>query len=268
VEQTRVLEQLQRLIDEGARVVATRRPLMPNEFGAESVQTPLFQQWGTSVVTLFTAAFPADHHYVGDAKRLLGDAWNADDADKLLAVVKAAHHAVANEIVQVTTTDGVQDPFEALDRIMDGFHAVTKQLRDRRRDQGTGKPKQPRPTLNVADEYDVQDLLHALLRLFFEDIRREEWTPSLAGAAKRIDLVLWQERIAIETKMTRASLDQTTLVEELIIDIRHYKEHPRCKTLVCFVYDPLEIIANPAAVESDLAEHTDGLDVRVAVRHR
>jgi hypothetical protein len=38
-----------------------------------------------------------------------------------------------------------------------------------------------RPTLEVEDEYDTQDLFHALLAIDFDDIRREEWTPSYAG---------------------------------------------------------------------------------------
>ena len=40
-----------------------------------------------------------------------------------------------------------------------------------------------RNTLDVRDEYDVQDLLHALLKMFFKDVRSEEWTPSYAGAS-------------------------------------------------------------------------------------
>jgi hypothetical protein len=52
-------------------------------------------------------------------------------------------------------------------------HLVARQLRKRHRD---------RATLIIADEYDVQDLLHALLRLEFDDVRPEENTPSYAGA--------------------------------------------------------------------------------------
>ena len=37
-----------------------------------------------------------------------------------------------------------------------------------------------RSTLAITDEYDVQDLLEALLKLHFTDVRPEEWTPSYA----------------------------------------------------------------------------------------
>lgn len=42
-----------------------------------------------------------------------------------------------------------------------------------------------RPTLDVADEYDVQDLLHSLLILDFEDIRTEGSIPSYSGVTKK-----------------------------------------------------------------------------------
>jgi hypothetical protein len=45
------------------------------------------------------------------------------------------------------------------------FHSVVRRLRTRH---------DGRPTFDVEDEYDVQDLLHALLRLHFHDIRRRE----------------------------------------------------------------------------------------------
>jgi REase_DpnII-MboI len=34
--------------------------------------------------------------------------------------------------------------------------------------------------MDIKDEYDVQDLLHAILRAFFDDVRPEEFVPSYA----------------------------------------------------------------------------------------
>ena len=47
-----------------------------------------------------------------------------------------------------------------------------------------------RPGFVIDNEYDVQDRLYVAIRSVFEDARKEEWTPSLAGSAKRIDIVL------------------------------------------------------------------------------
>jgi hypothetical protein len=136
---------------------------------------------------------------------------------------------------------------------------VARQLRSRHAD---------RETLSVKDEYDVQDLMHGLLRVFFDDVRSEEWTPSYAGSASRIDFLLSKEQIALETKMARKGLDGKKLGEELTIDIVKYAKHPDCKVLVCFAYDPEGLIRNPAAIERDLSKTHGSLVVRVLVRPR
>jgi len=74
-----------------------------------------------------------------------------------------------------------QDNLQLLNNLFEKFHNVVKQLRSR---------YNGRPTVDVEDEYDVQDLLHALLRLYFEDVRVEEWTPSYAGGSSRMDFLL------------------------------------------------------------------------------
>ena len=43
--------------------------------------------------------------------------------------------------------------------------------------------------LRFANEYDVQDLLHALLRPWVQDVRPEEYTPSYAGKSTRMDFL-------------------------------------------------------------------------------
>jgi len=122
-----------------------------------------------------------------------------------------------------------------------------------------------RPALDIGDEYDVQDLLRSVLRLHYEDVRPEEWNPSYGGVQSRSDLLLKAERVVIETKMTRKSLGQRELVEQLIVDKAQYRGHPDCGTLVCFVYDPEHRLSNPAAIERDLSGHEGGLATLVVV---
>src|SRR5262249_20623618 len=78
-------------------------------------------------------------------------------------------------------------------QVADSFHRVALRLRTRR-----GQ----RPPVTIADEYDVQYVLGGLLASSFDDVRPEEWTPSYAGGASRVDFLLKNEAIAIETKMT------------------------------------------------------------------
>lgn len=154
------------------------------------------------------------------------------------------------------TTSVKMDALQAIELIGARFHTVARQLRQRHGD---------RNTLDISDEYDVQDLLHALLRVFFDDIREEEYSPSYAGGASRIDFVLKTEKIVIEVKKTRPSLKAKELGEELIIDIAKYQTHQDCKMLYCFVYDPDGYIRNPQGIENDLSRSGDPFPVKVFI---
>lgn len=156
----------------------------------------------------------------------------------------------------VQTIAAETKPLVQVETLCSRFHLVAKQLRERH---------EGRPTLDIADEYDVQDLLHTLLRLHFDDIRPEEWTPSYAGKASRMDFLLKKHDIVIECKKTRVGLGAKALGTELIEDIARYRSHPECKTLVCFVYDPDGRIANPRGIENDLTRKEEAMDVRVFI---
>lgn len=149
-----------------------------------------------------------------------------------------------------------EEPLDNLMKIIDRFHLVAKQLRNR---------YNSRETLDIIDEYDVQDLFHSLLYIFFNDVRDEEWTPSYAGKCARQDFLLKNEKIVIEIKKTRKGLSAKELGDQLIIDINRYKTHPDCDTLVCFVYDPEERVLNPVGIESDLTSKEKELNVIVKI---
>lgn len=149
-----------------------------------------------------------------------------------------------------------EDSLGNLMKIIDRFHLVAKQLRNR---------YDSRETLDINDEYDVQDLFRSLLYIYFNDVRAEEWTPSYAGKCSRQDFLLKNEKIVIEIKKTRKGLSAKELSNQLIIDIARYKSHPDCKILVCFVYDPEERILNPMGIESDLTSNTKELNTIVKI---
>ncbi|MBL1729070.1 hypothetical protein ELD60_31035, partial [Klebsiella pneumoniae] len=128
------------------------------------------------------------------------------------------------------------DYFGLVKKICSRFHLVANQLKTRHSN---------RESLVISDEYDVQDLLHALLHIYFDDIRPEEWTPNYAGGSSRVDFLLKNEGIIIEVKKTRATLKAKDIGSELLIDSQRYRSHPDCKKLLCFVYDPDGWIANP-----------------------
>lgn len=148
---------------------------------------------------------------------------------------------------------------KALQRVLQlcvRFHFVARQLQARHGN---------RSTLKIRDEYDVQDLFGSILRIDFDDVRKEEWTPSYAGKSSRVDFLLKRENIIVEIKKTRTSLAAKEVGDQLLIDIARYKAHPACNTLVCFIYDPEGRIGNPAELEDDLRGLHDRIDVHVVI---
>lgn len=155
-----------------------------------------------------------------------------------------------SDIVIDKKIDG--NPIVIIEKICNRFHLIAKQLRIRH---------DKRNTIEICDEYDVQDLLHSLLKLEFDDIRAEEWTPSYAGNSSRMDFLIKKEEIVIEVKKTRINLAKKELADQLLIDIQRYKSHHNCKTLICFIYDPEGLIQNPAGLENDLTKTEDNLKI-------
>lgn len=168
-------------------------------------------------------------------------------------------HSFVNEVEQFeeeVVPPASKNNIRIIEKLCGRFHLVARQLRSRHNS---------RDTISVEDEYDVQDLFHAILTLEFDDIRPEEWTPSYAGSASRTDFLLKQEQIVVEIKKTRKELGAKQIGEQLIIDIKRYKSHPDCKALICFVYDPEGRIANPRGIENDLNREHEGVDVKVII---
>ena len=106
----------------------------------------------------------------------------------------------------------------------------------------------------------MQDLLHAILKLHFDDVRPEQHTPSFAGNASRVDFYL-----PAEAKMTRSSLGQKEVTDQLINDVARYSKFDGIDTLVCLVIDPDRRCKNPDSVENDVQGTGSRLTVRAIV---
>lgn len=148
---------------------------------------------------------------------------------------------------KISKLDIRKDKFNQLLNLLSRFHKVAQELRDRR---------QGRDTVIIKDEYDVQDLLNAILYLNFDDIRKEEFSPSNSGSNSRIDFVLKKEKIILEVKISSDRLGAKKLGEELLVDIGRYKEYPDCSDLVIFIYDKEDHIRNKKGLISDLQKQS------------
>lgn len=138
-----------------------------------------------------------------------------------------------------------KDVEQLIEYLVAGLPRAMFPLRHRRKD---------RACLTFSDEYDVQDLLLALLRPWVADIRPEEYTPSYAGSSARMDFLLPKYNIVIEVKVVRDRNHGKAVGNELILDISHYQVHPKCQQLWCVVYDPAGYIQNPEGLKGDLEE--------------
>lgn len=167
-----------------------------------------------------------------------------------LRIVRGLFSDYLKEIQDEETVKMKSDERDCIELIFTRFRKIATQLAHR---------YNGRDTLRIQDEYDVQDLLRALLSLYFDDVRQEEWTPSYAGSSLRIDFLIPEIEAVIEVKKTRKGMTDKALSEELIIDIEKYQAHPNCKKIYCFVYDPDMILRNPVAIKSDLKQKHEGL---------
>ena len=93
----------------------------------------------------------------------------AKSVEKKMAWLKSLHESLDT---YAPTVEAKPDVLGVIQLLCSRFHTVVRQLRHRH---------DGRDTLDISDEYDVQDLLHALLRIYFNDIREEEHTPSYAN---------------------------------------------------------------------------------------
>lgn len=236
---------LEELIKEGNDVLSTEHK---GSLSGTFVNESLYEPWKRKAL-MFIQEFYPSHPQTKTFEDIVGKNNNAKYCRQLVSILQA--FVVVSPALINTDYDGI------LTNLFERFHNIARQLLRRYSN---------RQTLSIADEYDVQDLLHALMKEHFDDVRPEEWTPSYAGNSNRMDFLLKQEEIAIEVKMTRKGLGDKELGEQLIIDIAKYKSHPNCRCLYCFVYDPEGIIRNPRGLEKDLAELGKNFLVKVFIR--
>lgn len=162
-----------------------------------------------------------------------------------------------NSMETTQKTDISKNQFNNLILLLGRFHKVVQVLRERHNSQ---------ETIVIQNEYDVQDLLNGLLQINFDDVRKEDFSPSHAGANSRLDFVLKKEKIILEVKMTSESLTTNKLGQELLVDIGRYKEYPDCNDLVIFIYDKGDFVRNKIGFINDLQKQsTSKLKVTVVI---
>lgn len=148
------------------------------------------------------------------------------------------------------------DALETLRTLCARFHAVARQLRIRH---------DSRATLEVEDEYDVQDLLCALLHLHFGQVDSEDWCPGDGSETGRRSFHLHHKRVTVAAKKTRAGVTARDLAEQVKRESARHSVRGDCRLFLCFIYDPEGRIGNPRGFESDLTTVSDSYTLEVIV---
>jgi len=110
-------------------------------------------------------------------------------------------------------------------------------------------------SFDIKDEYDVQDLLHALLHGYLKYSVQEDPLPKI-GAAKssRADISIEELGVLIETKYVRGPDDQKRIFEEYSQDLVLYAGWPHLRTLMFLIYNS-EDLRDPEAFEKCSGDH-------------
>lgn len=224
------MKTIQELIEEGVEIKATcsRKEIQTLVSGA------VYAEWLTYCERLLRQQFPDDPQTIEFSE--IAKKANGNDVrmlDRLIGILKAFA-----DIPPIAIQKSIET---ILEKICTNFHRCARSILNRHAN---------RSTLEINDEYDVQDLLQGILRLFIDDVRPEDYVPSYAGGNSRTDFYLPEYETYIETKMTREGLRDKEVGEQLAVDIARYGD--KCKTLVCFIYDKGSLLNNPYGLISDL----------------
>jgi hypothetical protein len=147
------------------------------------------------------------------------------------------------------------DPMASLERLLRRLPLVIRQLRSRHGN---------RPTFQVKDERDLEDLLRALLPIFFDDIRPENRTPSY-DSGTRTDFRLKQEGIVLTIKRAPTRDCEKQLGEQLQEDVNHYERDGSCRVLLGFVHDPEGFLRDPGQLELMWSKPQDRLELHCVI---
>lgn len=252
MEKSKIIDELNLLIDKGNDILKTEYSMGGNGIPTfQMVNDEQFTGWRTSIKYFLSMILEKDNPFFEPFNKT---EHSRDNTLKCLETLKSIKYYAEKNII--SPVDDRIDCDLALENIFSRFHQIVRQLRSRHDN---------RPTLDVNDEYDVQDLTHALLHIYFDDIRPEEWTPSYAGKSARTDFLLKKEKIFVEIKKTRKGLADKDVGEQLTLDIAKYKSHPDCEKLYCFIYDPEGRIVNKNGLIADL-ESSNGNFVKVIIK--
>jgi hypothetical protein len=142
-----------------------------------------------------------------------------------------------------------------LERLLRRLPRVARQLRYRHGN---------RPPFRIDDERDLEDLVRSLLALHFDDIRPQARTPRYS-LGTRTDFWLGPDGTALTPKLATREIRPPQLRAQLQEDILFYQRERSCRSLVCYVHDPEQLLTDRQQLEAAWSGPEDDLDVRCVI---
>lgn len=149
----------------------------------------------------------------------------------------------------VEAATNLGDALARIRTICTRFHGVVRQLRER---------SEGRPPFEVEDEFDVRDLLQALLHVEFDEVVPEEWAPPRTGGSTQVDVIVHPFGVVIVSTKTRRGMGASEITDFWTAAAKRYTGRADCRSLFGFIYDPEGRIGTPRRLEADLM----GIDTR------
>ncbi len=123
--------------------------------------------------------------------------------------------------------------------ILNNFYLFLENLIEREPHKRGGIQQEQLHALKIKNEYDVQHLLYACIKLLYP-MARAEVSEDTGYGTVRTDIFLDTNHV-IEVKCTRKNMSLKKLTEEIEADMIHYN----AENIYFFLYDKEKIIENP-----------------------
>ena len=102
----------------------------------------------------------------------------------------------------------------------------------------TNRQRKGKASFEISDEYDVQDVLHGILRAYLKYSVQEDPIPKSAGTrSARADISIQDLGVLIEVKYARGPDDQRRIFEEFSQDLVLYTQWSHLRTLFLIIYN-------------------------------
>ena len=147
-----------------------------------------------------------------------------------------------------------------LENYLNHFYLFLEALKEIEPDKRASLKLENLQKIKIENEYDLQHLLYAILKLIYIDIRKEVVDDS-GLSAMRSDFFIPSINASIEAKCTRDSMNYRKLKEEIEADIVHYNTD----FIYFYIYDKVKLIKDREVFKTYFNRRFDDKEVRVII---